>query len=112
MSDPVCFKTLIGMDFIGTVESEDDECYHMKNMFAISPQQNQQTQEIHISFSAAVHRSMGAVDPNKHGSIDVPLRKSAIVFQYKPNAQIEEGYQQAITGIQIARTLPGNMPRS
>jgi len=109
MSDPVMFKSIAGVDYIGVIEDEDDFVWNVKEMFAAVPQQDQQTQEIKINFGSAVHPALAKVDSKTHGAMNVPLRKATVLFTYEPNGQLEEAYRQATSGIQIVQRMPGNM---
>jgi len=109
MNEVVIFKMINGMDYVCTVSSEEDEIYHVENVLVVMPQQGQNTGELHIAFGAAVHPAIGKVDSRKNGAVNLPLRKSAVIFTYHPTEEVRAGYTQAITGIQIAKTLPGRM---
>ena len=108
MKDPVMFKTIAGVDYIGIIESEDSEVYNVEKLFAIVPNQNQQG-ETNISFGSAVHPALGKVSSITHGSMDIALRKSSVLFTYEPNGQLEEAYLQASSGIQVVKRMPGNL---
>lgn len=109
MSDAIIFKTTSGLDYIGVIEKETDTEFHINDMYAVVPQQSG-TGEVNVSFGAAVHPAIGAVNNRKHGSIDkVKLQKTAVIFTHEPNQQLTDAYTEATCGIQIARTLPGNL---
>jgi len=108
MKDPVMLKTIAGVDYIGVIESEDSEVYNIKKLFAIVPNQNQ-SGETNIQFGSAVHPALGKVSSTTHGSMDIDLRKSSVLFLYEPNKQLEEAYLQATSAIQIVKKMPGNM---
>lgn len=108
MKNPVMFKTIAGIDYIGVIESEDSEVYNVVKLFAIVPHENQQG-EMKVSFGAAVHPALGKVSSITHGSMDITLRKSSVLFTYEPNGQLEEAYMQAASGIQVVTRMPGNL---
>ncbi len=108
MKDPVMFKTIAGVDYIGVIGSEDSEVYNIEKLFAIVPNQNQNG-ETNIQFGAVVHPALGKVSSTTHGSMNITLRKSSVLFIYEPNEQLGEAYLQATSGIQIVKKMPGNM---
>ena len=104
------FKSIQGMDYIGKlVDSDDDGVYNIKDMFAVMPQQSQQSGEVHVAFGAPAHPALAEIDNAGHGRVDVELERSAVVFKYRPNDQLEQMYLEATSGIQIAKTMPGNL---
>ena len=110
MNDPVMFKTLAGVDYIGRLVSEDDSGYIVEKMFAIVPNQNERG-ETNIQFGAPVHPALGKVSNSTHGSADVKLNRSTVIFTYEPNVQLVDAYAEAASGIQIAKTMPSNISR-
>ena len=103
------FKTLQGVEYIGTLVEDNDSDYLVQNVFAVAIQQTQQN-ELHLGFGAIVHPIMGQVDRNKNGAAaEITLNKVAVVFDYAPTDQLRDDYLQAVSGIEIAKVMPGKM---
>lgn len=103
------FKTMQGIDFIGTLESESEQYYNLRDVLAVMPQQLDNG-NVHVGLGAIVHPSLGKVDMSqKHGAMDVDLPKMAVLFSYEPEEQLHDTYVKAISGIEIAHKMPGNL---
>jgi hypothetical protein len=103
-------KNLCGMDYIGNIVDISPTEFIVENMFAVVPQQSQQTGDYTLALGSPIHPIVGAVNKSKHGCIDrVEVSRSTTVFRCQPDEELLESYRQAVSGIQLVKRMPGNM---
>lgn len=103
------FKTLQGVDYIAKIKEESESVYVLEDVFAVAVHQDEQG-GLGVNLGMIVHPAMGKVDKAKNGATSLlRLNKIGVVFDYEPEPQLEAHYKQAVSGIEIARVMPGKM---
>lgn len=99
------FRLMQGIDMIGMVAKTTDSTIYLSKALFIQMYQDKQNGEVHVSFQPVTETFIGNFS-GEDRYLDIDLNRSAILFTYEPNPQLQENYEQAVSGIQIAHSLP------
>jgi hypothetical protein len=99
------YRTMQGVDVIGFDNGQSENSYKVSKALFLQMYQDKQSGEVHISFVPVSETFIGNFK-GEDRYLDIDLSFSAVMFTYEPNPQLADQYQQAVSGIQIAKALP------
>jgi len=104
-------RTTDNVDYIGKVTEElgkvkVEKCLHV---FAHESQEENNRGNFQIGFMPPVHPALGTIDRQSRGSATIEFYVTALKFISPPNDEMVKMYRQAVSGIEIAKILPGKL---
>ena len=102
-------KTMDGIDYIGEYTEALGKVYIRKCLGVFVQEDPQNRGSFQVGFMPAVHPAVGIIDEDSRGAADLDMQATAIKFTHFPHPEMHKMYKQAVSGIEIAKIMPGKL---
>ena len=100
-------ETNDGTNYIGTVSEMLGKVFVAKCLGLLIKDSQEQRGTFQIGFVPPVHPAIGILDEDARGAVNMEFYATSVKFQTQANEQILKMYKEAVSGIEIAKVLPG-----
>ena len=102
-------KTVDGIDYVGEVTQVLGK-YQIKRCLGVFVQEDpEQRGSFQIGFMPVIHPVIGTIDETARGASDIEMEATAVKFTVPAHPELEKMYKQAVSGIEIAKIMPGQL---
>ena len=102
-------ETNDGTNYIGKVTEMLGKVKVERCLGLLIKDSQEQRGTFQIGFVPPVHPAIGILDEDARGAVNMEFYSTSVKFQTTANEQILKMYNEAVSGIQIAKVIPGSL---